>query len=402
MKAPLPARETERLHALHRLGLLDTEPEQAFDDLTRLASLICGTPMAMVSLIDQDRQWFKSRVGLETAETSRDVAFCAHAILGDDMLLVPDATQDERFRDNPLVTGEQAAFRFYAGVPLTTSDGLAVGTLCTIDLTPRVLTTEQEEALRILARQAATHFHLRESYARLRELEAMRDSLTQMIVHDLRTPLTSLLGGLDTLPALGELNADQMEFVNLAGDGGRTLLGLINDMLDVSKMESGTMPLERKELDVEGVASAAVRQVHGMVLERDIHLDISIARDLPVVSADADKIQRVLVNLLGNAAKFTPDGGHISLFVVEDDGGGLRFGVQDTGEGIPAADLERIFEKFGQVESRKAGRKMSTGLGLTFCKMAVEAHNGRIWAESEPGSGSLFQFTLPPEAPTAP
>src|SRR5262249_33813947 len=157
MKAPLPVNEHARLEALRAYDVLDTPPEQAFDDLTRLASQVCGTPVAMVSLVDGDRQWFKSKVGTEAAETPRDVAFCAHAILERDLFVIPDAEADDRFADNPLLTSEPH-IRFYAGAPLITPDGHAIGTLCTIDRVPRQLSPEQLEALRSLARQAMTQF----------------------------------------------------------------------------------------------------------------------------------------------------------------------------------------------------------------------------------------------------
>lgn len=394
--APNPANERARVAALHQLRVLDTDPEPELDDLTRLLSFICRTPMAVISLVDADRQWFKSRVGMEDQETPRAISFCQHALLEKRMLVVEDATQDPRFWDSPLVTAGPR-IRFYAGAPLLDDRGNALGTLCTMDRVPRRLDPEQEEALLILARQASAHFRLRRSYMELRRLEELRDSLTHMIVHDLRQPLQALIGGLETLPDLGELNEAQQEFLDLSRHGGETLLGMVNDLLDIARMENGTIELDRRPHSVREVVDQALAQVRQLASQKGLHLEEAVEDATEPVYADRDKLRRTLVNLLGNAVKFTYAGGRISL-TARSCGGQWVFTVSDTGEGIPREAFDRIFEKFGQVEDRRAGRDTSTGLGLTFCKMAVEAHGGRIWVESELGRGSTFSFTLPAAA----
>ena len=172
MKAPPSENEEARLEALRRYAILDTFPEQDFDDLARLAALICGTPIALVSLVDRERQWFKAKIGLDEKQTSRDVSFCAHAILKPDVMIVPDTLEDARFRKNALVTGEPH-IRFYAGAPLITENGHALGSLCVIDQTPRTLTYAQKDALRSLSRLVVAQMELRRSVSDLSS--AIRD-----------------------------------------------------------------------------------------------------------------------------------------------------------------------------------------------------------------------------------
>jgi anti-sigma regulatory factor (Ser/Thr protein kinase) len=184
----MPENEEARLEALRRYRILDTEPERSFDDLTLLASHICGTPMALISLLDADRQWFKSRIGIPISETARAISFCAHAINHRDLFIVPDARQDERFRNNPLVTGNPE-IRFYAGAPLITPDGHALGTLCVLDRVARTLSREQLEALTALCHQAESQLELRRHLVELRQALEERDraqSEQEKLIDELR------------------------------------------------------------------------------------------------------------------------------------------------------------------------------------------------------------------------
>lgn len=173
LEAILPTNETARLNAVHNHQILDTPAEKAFDELTALAAYICGTPTALISIIAQQRQWFKSKVGFVACESSRDVAFCAHTILEPELLIVEDAWQDTRFVDNPLVNGEPK-IRFYAGVPLITADNYALGTICVIDYVPRQLSLEQKKALQVLAHQVVAQLELRRHSIGLASANTMR------------------------------------------------------------------------------------------------------------------------------------------------------------------------------------------------------------------------------------
>jgi PAS domain S-box-containing protein len=236
-----------------------------------------------------------------------------------------------------------------------------------------------------------------------KQAELLRDDLTGMIVHDLRTPLTSLLSGLQALHYLGRQDAAEQEILENAIGGGETLLGMINDLLDISKLESGSLVLTKTRIHPSDVIEWALTHTAPLARQSGLRVARHLPADLPCVEADEDTLRRSLVNLLGNALKFTPQGGIVTVAAFYDAGeSAIVFAVGDTGEGIPAHQVRRIFDKFGQVESRKAGRKMSTGLGLTFCKLVAEAHGGKIWVESKLGKGSRFLFTIPasPAAPT--
>ena len=209
--APLPDNEAERIRRLDELGILDTLEEQAYDDLTNLAATICDTPIALVSLVDRDRQWFKSHHGLDARETPRDVAFCSHAILDDNVFVVEDSGKDERFFDNPLATGAPLV-KFYAGAPLVTSDNLRLGTLCVIADEPRTISEAQKSSLGALARQVVSQLELRLKVKELEGLENAKDEFISMVSHELRTPLTSISGSLSLLlnNQVGQLEGEQL------------------------------------------------------------------------------------------------------------------------------------------------------------------------------------------------
>lgn len=550
-KIPLPKDEAERLQALKDYEILDTPAEEAFDRITRIASRVLQTPISVISLVDANRQWFKSRQGLDATETPREIAFCTHAILQEEVMVVTDATQDPRFKDNPLVTGDPK-IRFYAGAPLRTRQGHGIGTLCAIDRRPREITAEQSELLQDLAQLVIDEMELRlqgqrmlgelrakevalaelksaharileESNERRRAEEALndREARTRVIVdtvlegiitiddsgvietvnpaacrtfgyesdevigknvsmlmpepfrgahdgyirnylatgkakiigigrevlgqhkdgstfpmelsvapmtvadrkmftgvvrditerkridemknefvstvsHELRTPLTSIKGSLGLLRGglVADLPDKAKRMIDIAYQNSDRLVRLINDILDVEKIEAGMMKYEIVPVKAGELLAVAVETNRGFGDEHGV--SITLDEPLPdvTVKADRDRMMQVLANLLSNAIKYSPEGGAVSVSATLKDQV-LRVSVADRGPGIPEKFHESLFAKFAQADSSDTREKGGSGLGLAISKAIVEQHGGSIGFETEIGKGTTFHFDLP-------
>jgi len=237
------------------------------------------------------------------------------------------------------------------------------------------------------------HDRVQEDLAKLQKLEELRDNLTHMIIHDMRSPLMVISGSFELLLAEpAGLNAMQLDMLQLGDRSCRGVIEMVSSLLDISRMESGQMPINRTPCELSGMAQTAVDSMNVLAGEKEQTLRVTgtAAR----CNADHDLLDRVFVNLIGNAIKFSPHGGTIEINIEMTDGK-VRCAVRDSGKEIPQEYQKRIFEKFGQVESRKEGKMHSTGLGLTFCRLAVEAHGGQIGVVSSAGKGNVFWFNLP-------
>ena len=237
---------------------------------------------------------------------------------------------------------------------------------------------------------------VQEDLKKLRELETLRDNLVHMIVHDLRSPLAGMVGLLELFSGDDHagLAPEERDDLLTVVQAGHSLLEMVSSLLDVSRLEAGQMPVNKTLVTVRELAAEALRGLAGYEAANRVRHDLSAAPEH--MTCDRELTRRIIANLLGNALKFTRPPGEVCLIVQPADAGGIRVLVRDTGYGIPPEHHQRIFEKFGQVEAKMAGQsRHSTGLGLTFCKLAVEAQGGVIGVQSEVGKGSTFWFTLP-------
>ncbi len=411
--------ERRRLARLRALDLLDTEAEALLDHFTELAARATGLPIALISLIDEHRQWFKSAVGLpQGMETLREFAFCEHAGECLQLFEVEDARLDPRFATNPLVTGDPHIVH-YAGAPLIMPGGEFIGTLCVIGPHPGRLEDQGRELLLTLARSVVSVLLLRESErnlaarvraeaalaeseARYRTLAAelaaahrRKDEFLAMLAHELRNPLAPI----STAVHLLRIAADDPQRVRRTGELiGRQvahMTELVDDLLDVSRVTRGLVRIDHDRVDLHQVVHDALEQARPQVEARRHALQVDLPDPPVLVRGDRVRLVQMLANLLNNAAKYTPEGGHLALSM-RCEGGEVVLAVRDDGIGIDAELLPHVFELFTQARRTPDRAQGGLGLGLALVCSLVRLHGGTVTAESAGlGKGSTFTVRLP-------
>lgn len=414
--APQPRDEAARLEELRRYAILDTPEEVAFDQLTRLAANLCKTPVSLISLVDEERQWFKSRHGLEVIQTPRDQAFCGYTILSDEPFVVNDALLDERLHDNPLVACAPK-IRFYAGIPLITKRGYRLGSLCVIDYVPRTLSEEQLDGLTTLAyqvvalldnkrfaeRMTAYTTALEQAHRSAVQASEAKSTFLANVNHELRTPLNAIMGFTEILSKSPSLDCQEQQYTEIILQSGEHLLYLIQSMLEMSRIEANQIVYEETQFNLQQLVDEVVAMFRLQAQEKGIALTVEGNQQLSYwLRTDARKLRQILINLLGNATKFTQKGSvTLRVNVTKMDlaptfGYQLwcQFEVEDTGSGIAEEDLAKIFDAFEQADAGR-GTGQETGLGLTISRQYARFLGGDISVVSSLGKGSCFKVSIP-------
>ncbi len=401
----IPENESQRIKSLKDLEILDTPPEERFDRITKIAQIMLDVPIALVSLIDSNRQWFKSCIGLDTRETPRSLSFCGHAIHNEEILTIEDALLDKRFADNPLVTGNPF-IRFYAGRPIHSPDNNVLGTLCIIDKKPRTLSRADKNLLNDLAIWVENEFknikmtrELKTLNEELRKKDLQKDEFSAMISHELKTPLTPITVWCDALldPELfGTLNKEQKNGVQKILESTESLQNLINDIFDAQKLGMKKLEMNIEEFRLNDL----MKDIHASNLSLADSKKISLinsTQDKILIKNDRKRLAQILNNLIKNAIDFVnPETGIVEINA-RKTGESVTFFVKDNGIGIDKKKQSAIFRKFYQVDTSFKREHGGSGLGLSICSSLVEVMGGKIWVESEKGKGSTFFFTIPKE-----
>lgn len=382
--------EAARLATLNSYGILDTPAEQGFDDIVLLASQICQTPVALVSLVAGDRQWFKARVGFHSCETPLSQSVCAHTLRQPGLLVIPDLTTDPRTCANTLVT-EPPHIRFYAGARLEAPSRTSLGALCVIDTEPRLegLTTIQANALEALARQVMAQLELRRVIAAEKATSALREQFIAVLGHDLRNPVAAIDGGMSLLQKM-PLPERAATIAGMAQSSARRMAILIDNLLDLARGRlGGGLILDRNSGEpLEPFLAHIIAELQSSHHDRRIEVDFDIQQP---VECDRFRVGQLFSNLLGNALTHgTPD---VPIRVeAATHGSVFDLSVTNGGECIPPAVLENLFQPFFRAASRPGQKGL--GLGLYIASEIARAHDGDLTVSSSPGQ-TRFTFRMP-------
>ncbi|TYB79062.1 sensor histidine kinase [Bizionia myxarmorum] len=391
-----PENEKQRQLAVEQYQLLDSLPEASYNEITALASYITDAPISLITLLDKDRNFFKSHFGIPFNEAPRDLSFCGHAIVSNDPItIIPDARADERFHDNPLVLEQNAIF--YAGVPLVNPQGLRLGTLCIFDTKPNSLNEKQISILKVLANQVVVLFEQRLVNLKLEKLKEellLRNEnlkkFANVVSHDLKSPLANITALIDLVEQDedGKTSPESLEYLQYLKSSSNSLRDYIDGLLvfysNVELIESNKEHLQFDDF-MEHIENLCFKNTEDVVF--------TFTPEVGEVFVNKSALSQILVNLITNAIKYNDkEETHISVNFSQDETD-YFFEVSDNGPGIPADKLEFIFDLFAVLGEDKHKNK-GTGIGLTTVKKLVESMGGKIQVTAPENGGSIFAFNL--------
>ena len=390
--------EEQRLWDLYNYEIMDTTPDEDFDDIVKLATQICNVPISLISLVETGRQWLKAKIGITEDDTTREASFFDYALEQEqDFFQVDDTSKDIRFLNNPLVTATPN-IRFYAGVPLVSKNGIKLGTLCVINSVPQHLTDEQSFALKVLAKQAIklldlrlTNKELMAQKARLKQQAEMQNRIISIIAHDVRNPIASLKQIVDFNKNNVLSDVEAKELMDMAETHLDGTLDLLSDLLDWGKMQIASNTMANKPIDLYNMVEDKLSKVYGTASIKNNKLVNLVDKEL-IVNSDPNAVCFIIRNLLSNANKFTENG--IITVYAQREKDKVLISVSDTGIGMDEDVKDKLFEGKGKHSTLGTHKEKGTGLGLMFTKDYIDLLGGTISIKSNKGKGTTFYIEM--------
>lgn len=397
MSIPKTTDEAKRISELDEYHILDTLTEKEYEDITYIASVICDVPIALISFVDKDRQWYKSHLGVPDSETPREYSFCSHAIKSnEDIMIVEDSRQDARFQNNPLVTGDPNIV-FYAGVPLVNHAGFGLGTVCVIDRKKRTLTEHQVKALKVLSGQVMNLLELRKVNYQLEQLQQVLEAqnkeleeFAMIVSHDIKSPLTTVLLANKMIGS---------RFQQELGNEGKKLLDYSNNSVEkIKSLVDGILSYYKNEQH-----SGTYESIHLAAFFKNIENAISTQKKYQLIfKGNAEdtlffnetQLEQIFLNLISNSIRYNDRDVPIIKIEFHDQKKYYEFIYSDNGIGIAKENFDRIFQLFTTVAETDTSGLKGSGIGLATIKKIVERSGGTIRMNSTLGEGTQFIFTL--------
>lgn len=389
--------EAERLEALHSFEILDSVNEEEFDNLTTLASEIANAPVAMVNLIDKDRQWTKSMSGLslDVKEAPREETVCQFTIKSQDVTEITDLREDERTSGLSHIKAE-GGFRYYLGIPLLTKNNHAIGTLCVLDYKQRKLSALQIRQLKIIAREVMTHLELRKKNKELERINEYKVQLMKMLSHDMRSPLNGIMGLSSMLrEQLENEGSEHVDTIDIIEQSSSQLNQMIDEVMNYSIIESSGLTLKPSEKNLDEIVGNILQLYRPATRIKNIDLEFYTEGLEESVWIDGDKFEQVIGNLLSNAIKFTKPGGWVKLSLIRNNDT-LELKVIDSGVGMSEEETKDLLKSKSNLPGTKgtSGEK-STGIGFDIVKHIIGLFEGDIKIDSTRGEGTTFTVQVP-------